>query len=155
MSLKLFDKSKRKTLVAVFAVLLLFVSIALISKYAGLSPTGALIATINVGTEKYVDADGDGSNDLKITVTKALAQSSVEIKITKLRAAKPVAESISPETAAPAIEEQAPEEKAPTAAVPAVTLPAKGLTLTSLLAPIIAIILVIAGAYWYYTRKSG
>ncbi len=109
---------------------------------------------VNVGQTKYVDLNGDGANDVKVTVnsvTSDTASITFEL-ITKAKAGV-----ATPETGVTTLpEEQAPtggEETAPTEGE-VITTAAKPVSGTLVLA-IMAVIIIAAAGFWWFTQKKG
>ena len=102
-----------------------------------------------------MDVDGDGANDLKILVNQILKANSIDLTITKLRAAKAaVKEKVAPEAEVPV---ETPAET-PTRALtetPAEEAPAAQPLSQTTIVLVVAVIIVLAGLGYWFTQKKG
>ena len=114
-----------------------------------------VIVKASVGIPAFVDVDGDGANDLKILVNQILKANSIDLTITKLRAAKAaVKEKVAPEAEVPV---ETPAET-PTRALtepPAEEAPAAQPLSQTTIVLVVAVIIVLAGLGYWFTQKKG
>lgn len=143
--------TERSTMIA--AVFIAVIAIILVANYLGPATiTGAFLVKAGVGSEKYVDVDGDGVNDLKILVSKQLSSTAVELTVTKLRGAKEAVQAAP--AAVPPVEEVS-EEVVPTAEVTAPVLPEeKPFPIQRIALLTVALIVMIIGVAYFYLRKG-